>query len=180
MLYRESIRKTCRGFLVLGAITVLAVGGCGESPSFVGGGVEEESFDVPGEWSGRNALPEPLVATSAAVWNDQIHIVGGYSGTTSGPASRHVLRLDPSTLSIDRLTDLDAAVADAALVVYRDTLLLVGGNAGDRVNLSITDAVKWYDADTDTWHTWARLLDRRAQHTAQVVDDAVYVVGGKV
>lgn len=164
------------GCLVLSA---LATGACGEAPRSFAEPAGEKAFDVSGEWSGRNALPEALVAPAAAVWNDQIYIVGGYVGSSSGPASRHVIRLDPATVSVETLADLDDRIADAALVVYRDTLLLVGGNRGDRTDISVSDAVRSYDAETDSWHLWANLPDRRFQHTAQVIGDAVYVVGGE-
>ena len=168
-----------RGACALIAVGV-AVGACGQEDAFQPFPDDDsEAYQVRGEWTTRNVLPEPLVGPSAAVHDGWIYVVGGYGGTGGGYATSHVLRFDPETLAVENLSDFGDPVAKAAMTVYRDTLLVVGGNSGDRVDVSVNGTVLWYDPDSDAWDGWAVLPDRRFRLGAAVVDDALYVVGGE-
>ncbi|NNF29156.1 MAG: hypothetical protein HKN73_18165 [Gemmatimonadetes bacterium] len=168
---------------VYGAIVVavyLALVSCGEEAVFEPlPGDDQESFQVEGEWTGRAVLPEPLVAPAAAVHDGWIYVVGGYADTGAGTATRHVLRFDPETLDVENLSDFGDRIAKAAMAVYRDTLVVIGGNSGHRSDVAIRGSVLWYDPDTDSWDGWASLPDARFRLGAAVVDDALYVVGGE-
>ncbi|MEM7417151.1 MAG: hypothetical protein AAF389_16715 [Gemmatimonadota bacterium] len=170
------------------SVAVLAIGmsctalaSCGESsPDPIGPPSDDTPlFGEEGSWSTRGGLPDPLVGVAAAVWNDHIYAIGGYADDTDGDPTAHVLRIDPNTLDVERLADFPTGVAEAAAVVYRDTLLVIGGNNGDRIGIAPTAGVFAYDADSDSWISRSTIPDPRFQHTAHNVGGVVYVVAGR-
>lgn len=179
MMSDERVRRGAIRLALAGAVSALAAAGCGDDPNPMFVPPEEETFDAAGSWTARGVLPEPLVGSAAAVWNGMIYVAGGYAGSASGPGTRYFVRFDPVTLDAERLADLPAATAEAAMVVYRDTLLVIGGNSGDAAAPGASNSIRWYDPAGDAWNVWASMPDARYQHTAQVVGDAIYVVGGR-
>ena len=139
----------------------------------------EPTFDVDGSWNARGGLEEPLTGVSAAVWRDHLYVVGGYADAQSGSATRHVVRFDIASGERTVLADYPHEVAEGALVVYRDTLLMMGGNGGSESSLAVTDAIRWYDEANDDWKGWGLLPERRFRLTAYVIGDELIVIGGR-
>ena len=161
----------------------LLVAACGDGTVEPGPINDEEepppTFDIEGSWSARGGLPEPLTGVSAAGWLGGLYVVGGYADAQSGTATRHVLRFDLATGRRTVLNDYPEEVAEGALVTYRDTLLMIGGNGGSESSLAVRDAMRWYDEANDSWEAWGLLPERRFRHTAHVVGDELLVIGGR-
>jgi hypothetical protein len=137
------------------------------------------AFDEAGTWTSASILPDPLGGSAAVLFNGHIYVIGGYFGEGAGPATRLVLRFDPETMVAERLADFPMPVAEAAAVVYRDTLLLIGGNETDELVINARMLVWWYDPSADAWDVWAHMPDRRFRHTAHAYGDQVLVIGGE-
>lgn len=176
----KSRGRTLPRGVVAGVATALLLASCAESePGLIDPPTDETvSFDEEGSWTTRAGLPEPLVGVTAAVWRGQVYAIGGYADEADGDATSHVLRIDPDDLDVERLPDFPHPVAEAAAVVYKDTLMVIGGNEGNSLDVVPSSAVWAFDETTEDWIDRGTILDRRFMHTAHVVDDRLYVIGG--
>lgn len=168
--------------LTAALFTVVAVAACNDGPDTVTVpdlNDDNPTFDDEGMWATGAGMPQPVVSPAAAVWNDQIYIVGGYANHEDSTATTQVVRFDPATLQTETLADFPRRIAEAAAVVYRDTLLVIGGNSEDVRTLGVSGTILWYDEANDTWEPWGDLPEPRFQHTAQTVGDQVIVIGGR-
>lgn len=161
----------------LSTVALATTLGCDPGPiPVIVGEDPEPTFDESGSWASPVGLPLPVWSPAAAERGGMIYVIGGYGADDMATAS--VVRIDPSSMQLERLADFPRPFADGALVTYRDTLLAIGGNGGSEAAIAISPKILWYDASNDRWEEWADLPERRFRHTAQVIGDAVLVAGG--
>ncbi|KAM9321147.1 kelch-like protein 35 [Gastrophryne carolinensis] len=107
-----------------------------------------------------------------AVLNGEIYCVGGFDGLNRLST---VERYSTFTNTWTPVTPMLDAVSSAAVVTYRNKLLVIGGAIEDYGN---TDKVQCYDSETDTWtYKSPSPFSQRCINSVEL-DGMVYIVGG--
>ena len=156
---------------VNGSVYVVAGGEGGETLS-------APSFDNM-TWSVGATIPTNRSGTSSAVIDGKIYVIGGnFDGT-----SRSILEIyDPETDTWSTGASMSAARRYAACGVMFGRLYVAGGEYYDQdsdpreVYLS---SAEYYDPATDTWHPATEMPGLRSRASSAVINDVLYVLGGK-
>lgn len=120
------------------------------------------TIDEEGSWTRVAPLRQGVIEAGVATYRGQIYVAGGLPDSLLPPSTAFVQRYDPGTNQWTRLNDLPEAIAGLRLTVFRDTLLLVGGDLSQTVSSHRpSDAVLAYDPGSDSWSEWARLPEPR-------------------
>jgi len=116
---------------------------------------------------------------NAAVLDGRIWVAGGL--TQSGEATASTQFYDPTINSSGRGPDMPVALHHAMLVTYRNQLAVIGGfQSRDNDPLAVTSPrMLFLDTNTGEWRNGSDLNLARAAGGAAVVDDKIYVVGGR-
>ncbi|KAF4583270.1 kelch domain-containing protein 8a [Ophiocordyceps camponoti-floridani] len=144
-------------------------------------------YDMPSNtWSSGPDIPMPLNHLNAAVVNGNIYLLGGLAvlpnGTWSAipyswvykPAEGYWKPISPMPEGTAR--------GSAVTVPYGNTIFLAGG---ETINVpgayqDSTDIVSSYDTIRDEWRVLpARLPEPRQHATGAIVDDVMYLIGGR-
>jgi N-acetylneuraminic acid mutarotase len=128
-------------------------------------------------WATRAPLLEPNSETAVAQLGDQIYVIGGY------PSSRTTVRTvqvyDAATDSWSLAVPLPGPVNHAMAAAVKGKVYLIGGQSGASGGGPFLDAVFEYDPASDRWTTKALMPTARSGGTAVVIDDKIYVAGGR-
>lgn len=138
----------------------------------------DESDDV---WTTLSiGLPGPAVENPAVVaFDGKLYTFGGSTGPFSGAVSNAAV-YNPVTSTWNNLADMPTARGGAQADVLDGKIYVVGGLGSDGASLSTVEA---FDPLTGTWLTGAAdpadLQTQRDNPGVTVVDDLLYVVGGR-
>lgn len=129
-------------------------------------------------WTPKTAMPTPRSFMNALTIGGRVYVVAGIVESAGGQRSRSVEVYDPVTDSwTTGLAGMrDARVANAA-ITYLGKIYVMGGNTGglgdDRLS-----SVEEYDPASRQWTVKNPLSSGRYSISAEVVNNAVYVIGG--
>ncbi len=132
-------------------------------------------------WTEHPGPPIKIHHFQAVEWNDKIYIVGALTGNYSAdPPVSNVYILDISTKqwSVGPEIPLERQRGAASAVVYNDKIYIVGGNTKGHQG----GFVAWFDEFDPATGAWTPLADApiaRDHHRAAIVQDKLYVVGGR-
>ncbi len=127
-------------------------------------------------WTRKADLPEPkgYLYGSHPVVDGKIYILGG--GKT---AVSRVDVYDPATDTWSRAADMPTARMLYARVAWNEKIYTFGGLTGTLGSSSPTvNVTEVYDPQTDSWSQAAPMPTGVWEHSACVVDDKIYVIGG--
>lgn len=130
-----------------------------------------EAYDpATNTWVKKSDMPTARGALSSGVVNGLIYAVGGSIDTTNGSPLNAFEVYDPS---MDKWTKsvLPFSVAWSAACVLDNMLYLVEG-------YSIPKRIMAYDPVTNIWRSVTDTYTTRWEHTANVVNGKIYVIGG--
>jgi len=138
---------------------------------------QADKWDAP-----RKALPGARDHVGAVAFNGNIHIIGGRFNTFEYNTDLHHVYL-PQQDTWELRAPLPVARSGHGLVIYRDRLFAMGGEAGVIRGGQITQAqvfgqMESYDPATNTWQSHAPMTTPRHAVGATVLNDAIYVAGG--
>ena len=133
--------------------------------------------DSTGVWSTRAQLLEPNSEMSVAQLDDKIYVIGGYPSTRVSVTTVQVY--DAKTDSWTLTTPLPLAVNHGMAVVVNGKVYMIGGQTPAGGSGPFLDAVFEYDPATATWTSRSPMPTARSGGVAGVIDNEIYVAGGR-
>jgi uncharacterized repeat protein (TIGR03803 family) len=130
-----------------------------------------KKFTVHNSWRSGAAMPTPVYQPAAAVLNNEIYVVGGYTATA---VTGDVQIYNPATNTWTSGASLPTATGAAAAAVVNGELYVIGGST----TTSVTGAVWAYSPTTKTWTSKATMPTARNGLVAVVEKNIIYVIGG--
>jgi N-acetylneuraminic acid mutarotase len=133
------------------------------------------AYAIMDTWVSKAPMPTARTFLGAAEVNGKIYAIGGFSDLNN-------------TEEYDPLTDnwtIKAAMPTPrfgfAIVVYQNKIYCIGGLAGGGApfSSSVTGAIEVYDPATNAWEIKKPMPTPRAQLEANVVNDKIYLIGGR-
>jgi len=160
---------------------IYVIGGLTSETSFLNGqpiSAVEEYDPVTDTWARKADMPEPrgYLSGSHPVVDGRIYVVGGGKSGSS-----HVDVYDPATDTWSRGTDMPTARVLQATVAWDGKIYAFGGLSTLNTPVSSLQALtiaEVYDPKTDTWAEATPMPYAVWQHSANEVDDKIYVIGG--
>jgi N-acetylneuraminic acid mutarotase len=128
-------------------------------------------------WTHIADMPGARQGHTASLVEGKIYIMGG--GETWSDAIAEVDVYDIMTESWATGTDMPTPRIYLSAVVLNGIIYTIGGNKGAQNNETPTTTVEAYDPATDTWTIKANLNSPRKYCDACVLNDKIYVFGGK-
>lgn len=116
------------------------------------------------------------IEDAGAASEPELMVLGGLEADSHCPSPGYTYNLREDTWREN--TALQVQRDEAAIVSYRNRVYAIGGfsNTGRR---TLVPSMEIYNIEADRWFTLAPMTAGRRQAGAVVVDDALYVVGGK-
>ena len=145
----------------------------------LGGGSAVEAFNSEtGGWEELPDLPRGLHHGSAAAVSGKIYSIGGFAsgGSIFGTPLAEVFEFDPMRATWEARAPLPSPRGGLISLALNGLIFAIEGR--DQFD-SITD-VEIFDPDLNTWNPAAPLPVRLDHLAAAVVDDQIYVAGGRL
>jgi N-acetylneuraminic acid mutarotase len=127
------------------------------------------SYPKENSWQSKASIPHAMQTVEAAVVNDKIYVIGDL----------YNYEYDPATDNWISKTPMPTSRSDFGIAVYQNKIYTIGGwnfNDGNPIYYSVNEV---YDPSTDSWQTKQPCPTNRLQLDANVVNDKIYLIGGK-
>lgn len=128
-------------------------------------------------WATRAPLLEPNSEMAVAQLGEQIYVIGGYPSSRTSVSTVQVY--EAATDSWSLAAPLPGPVNHAMAAAVQGKVYVIGGQSGASGGGPFLDAVFEYDPDSDAWTTKSLMPTARSGGTAVVIDDKIYVAGGR-
>ena len=128
-------------------------------------------------WGMRAPLLEPNSETAVAQLGNQIYVIGGYPSSRSSVSTVQIYDVVLNSWSL--ASPLPRPVNHAMAAAVQDKVYVIGGQSSASGEGPFLDGVFVYDPATDSWTTGALMPTGRSGGTAVVIDDKIYVAGGR-
>ena len=131
-------------------------------------------------WSPLQSMPKKRWRATSFVYNNHLTIAGGFCARSGGVDNMIRMNIDPnpdlSTNWTDSPAKLSAKLINHSSVLYKDHLILTGGDDGNCISDCIHDVqlVPPY-----TVKILSRMTEPRQYHCTEIFDDSLLIVGGK-
>jgi len=172
---------TSRSMPVTGAVNgkIYVIGG----ESSLGGSVRAtvEAYDPATDtWTRKADMPTPRTRAAASVVDGKIYVFGGGRGGGRGyPEMATVEAYDPATDTWTRKADMPAPRELLTTSVVGGKIYAIAGQREDGTLREVYPTVDMYDPATDRWTKKADAPLPRKVHSACVLNDIIYVFGGR-
>ena len=134
-------------------------------------------------WKRVADMPTPRSNAGAAVVDGKIYVAGGLAATDRRMESTNILKVvevyDPQTDTWERKQDMSQPRLSFGIGVVKKEIYVMGGIEFPLRMQWRLDHVEVYDPDTDVWHNRPSLLTRRDGFETAVIEDSIYVIGGR-
>jgi N-acetylneuraminic acid mutarotase len=125
-------------------------------------------------WGSKTPMPTSRVHLGAAVVKGKIYAIGGGSSVNVNEM------YDPTTDNWTTKAPMPTPRKSFGTAAYKNKIYAIGGLSDQTDSYSgITGANEVYDPETDTWKNKTALPTIRYAMDANVVEDKIYVIGGK-
>ena len=124
------------------------------------------------QWSNMSSMSTARFGCSAAVINDKIYVVGGFTSGTTATTAVEVYNPDSNTWDKEK-PQLPAALGWAG-VVASDSLYVIGGYNGTSTNSMVYE----YSPVTKEWYIWAGPNGPRYDFGAAITDSGIFAIAG--
>jgi N-acetylneuraminic acid mutarotase len=161
---------------------IYVIGGLMSEPSFLKAesiAAVEEYDPATDTWSRKADMPAPrgYLYGSHPVVDGKIYVTGG--GNHGQAMMARVDVYDPATETWTRVADMPTARISMARVAWNEKIYVFGGLTGRLPSpYSSANVTEVYDPQTDIWREAAPMPRGVWEHSALVVEDKIYVVGG--
>ncbi|MHC4558890.1 MAG: Kelch repeat-containing protein [Planctomycetota bacterium] len=158
---------------------IYVIGGVTSETGFLNGqpiSAVEEYNPATDTWTRKADMPEPrgYLYGSHPVIDGRIYVIGGGKSAVS-----RVDVYDPATDTWSRAADMPTPRILMARVTWDGKIYAFGGKTGTLGSSAPTvNVTEVYDPKTDTWAQAAPMPTRVWEHSACVVEDKIYVIGG--
>lgn len=155
------------------------------SPDFMRGTTQPESSTLSpappakeqGRWVSKAPLPIPRTEmTWAAVWDDKMHVIGGYNYKGGFDSNYHHV-YDPKTDTWFERAPIPRGVNHLGIVAYNNKIYAVGGFIEQ--NKNPVDNVWEYDIASDKWKALAPLPKARGAVSVVELNGKIHAIGGR-
>jgi N-acetylneuraminic acid mutarotase len=163
-------------------ITLLFVG-CGApaaAPTSVPPTATATPMSIGGIWTTKADMPTPRWEHYTCVVDGKIYVIGG-----AGPVYQTLGTVevyDPATDTWTEKSEMPTARQGLSTSVVNGKIYAIGGgaspSAGYGTAVDTFSTVEEYDPVTDTWTTKSPMPTSRGWHSANVVDEKIYIFGG--
>ncbi len=140
-------------------------------------GLASGSYATEGTWATRADMPTGRWELGTCVVDGKIYAIGGASGY-GAMALRTVEAYDPVTDTWTTKSDMPTGRQALSTSVVNGKIYAIGGGASSNTGAETFSTVEEYDPATDRWTTKSEMPTARGWHSAGVVDDKIYVIGG--
>ena len=126
-------------------------------------------------WGSKAPMPTARTLLGAAEVNGKIYAVGGFSDLNVTE------EYDPITDTWTTKAAIPSPRFSFAIASYQNKIYCIGGlvGRGAPFSSSVTGAIEVYDPATNTWEIKKPMPTPRAQSEANVVNDKIYLIGGR-
>ena len=128
------------------------------------------------QWSTVSPMPTARGYHGIAEVDGKIFCIGGRN-ETGIIANNEAYDVLSDTWSVK--TPMPTARSSFAITVYQNKIYCIGGIMGDIDNPEPTGLTEVYDPNTDSWETKRSMSSARSELCANVVNNAIYLIGGK-
>ncbi|UCF44766.1 MAG: hypothetical protein JSW44_03035 [Candidatus Bathyarchaeota archaeon] len=128
------------------------------------------------EWKIMAPMPTARGGLGVAVVNGKIYAIGGLDNDAQLAVNEEY---DPATDTWKARAPMPTARSGFAVAVYQSKIYVIGGAVGEGTNLGFTGVTEVYDPATNTWEAKEDMPTPRADLCASVVNDKIYLIGGK-
>jgi hypothetical protein len=128
------------------------------------------------QWSTLSSMPTKRGNLGTIEFNGRIFVIGGQN--ENGFISNNEV-YDISSDSWSIKAQMPTARSSFSIFLYQNKIYCMGGITGDVNSPEITGITEVYDPNTDTWESKSSMPTPRADLSANIVGDAVYLIGGK-
>jgi N-acetylneuraminic acid mutarotase len=128
------------------------------------------------QWTSLSPMPTERGDHGIAEVNGKIYVIGGRN--ENGNLNNNE-EYDIFTDSWSVKASMPTARRSFSIAVYQNKIYCIGGITGDMNSPELTGLTEVYDPIKDTWEVKASIPTARADLCANVVDDAIYLIGGK-
>jgi len=161
---------------------IYVIGGLMSEPSFLNAesiAAVEEYDPATDTWTRKTDMPAPrgYLYGSHPVLDEKIYVIGG--GNRGQAMIARVDVYDPATDTWTRVADMPTARLAMARAAWNGKIYVFGGLTGrlptPRITVNVTEV---YDPQIDMWAEAAPMPRGVWEHSALVVEDKIYVIGG--
>ena len=133
---------------------------------------------VENEWTTMRSMPTERAGLGVAVVNGKIYAIGGLSNNVQLAVNEEY---NPVTNTWITKAPMPTARSGFAIAVYQNKIYCIGGTVGDGESTvsGFTGVNEVYDPATNSWETKVSIPTERADLCASIVDDKIYLIGGK-
>jgi len=126
-------------------------------------------------WAIMEPMPTARAWLGVAVADGKIYAIGG------GYESNGVEEYDPVTNTWSTKTPMPTPRIFFGIAVVDNKIYTIGGDGGNwEAGETLTKVNEVYDPLTDTWETRTSMPTKRLGLSASVVDDKIYLIGGRM
>jgi N-acetylneuraminic acid mutarotase len=172
---------TSRSMPVTGAVNgkIYVMGG--ESSLGSSARATVEAYDpATDRWTRKADMPTPRARAASSVVDGKIYVFGGArGGGGSYPEMATVEAYDPATDTWTRKADMPAPRELLTTSVVGGKIYAICGQREDGTHRNVYRTVDMYDPATDSWTKKADAPLPRKVHSACVLNDIIYVFGGR-
>lgn len=127
-------------------------------------------------WTTMEPIPTANGWLGATMVNGKIYAIGG----SGGYGSTTVNEYDPITNIWTTKTSMPTPRIFFGIAVVENKIYTIGGDRGNyEIGITPTAINEVYDPATDTWETKTSMPTRRFGVSASVVNNKIYIIGGK-
>lgn len=137
----------------------------------------EEYNPATNKWTHITDMPRVRQGHTASLVDGKIYIIGG--GATWRTPIAEVDVYDTLTKTWTTVSPMPTPRMNLTAVVLDDTIYTIGGNEGAKDNETSVPTVQAYHPATDTWKEKASMITPRKYFSASVINEKIYVIGGK-
>lgn len=151
----------------------------------VNGGSPRQAVQIldvqTGRWTYGSNLPGNIrTASSVAVVNGKIYVLGGWIGGTGTQADQSIWEYNPATKKWIRKADMKSAKYSFATAVVNNKIYILGGRNGDpKLNHAGFNTIEMYDPQNNTCVAFSVMPTPRSDLCAEVTGNKIYVIGGR-
>jgi hypothetical protein len=135
---------------------------------------------VEDSWKSKASMLEARALLGIAVVDGKIYAIGGNNNTNGNIQCVDTNEeYDPATDTWSFKASMPTPRASFGVAVYQGKIYCIGGFTGvENAKYVLSGANEVYDPTTDTWETKASMPTPRMGMQANLVDGAIYVIGG--